>query len=80
VLLLYGAAQGVETYLLTPFIQRKTVLMPPAIALIIQLFMGILTGPLGIALGYPIAVVGQVLIKTTYIEDVLDEPVKIMPG
>jgi hypothetical protein len=42
--------------------------------------MGILLGPLGIALAYPIAVVGQVLIKTMYIEDVLNESVKIIPG
>jgi predicted PurR-regulated permease PerM len=80
ILLLYTAAQGIETYFLTPFVQRKTVLMPPALALILQLFMGILLGPFGIALAYPIAVVGQVLIKTMYIEDVLNESVKIMPG
>lgn len=80
VVLLYLAAQGVETYLLTPFVQRKTVLMPPATALIIQLFLGILIGPLGVALAYPIAVVGQVLVKTMYIEDVLNETVDIIPG
>jgi predicted PurR-regulated permease PerM len=80
VLLLYGAAQGIETYLLTPFVQRHTVLMPPAVALILQLLLGILIGPVGIALAYPIAVVGQVLIKTMYIEDVLREPIKITPA
>jgi predicted PurR-regulated permease PerM len=80
VLFLYAGAQGVETYLLTPLVQRRTALMAPALALLLQLLMGILIGPLGIALAYPLAVVGQVLIKKLYLEDVLGESVDIVPG
>ena len=78
VFILYAGAQGVETYFLTPFVQRRTVLMPPALALVIQLVMGIVAGPIGIALAYPIAVVGQVAVKLLYLEDVLGESVQVV--
>jgi predicted PurR-regulated permease PerM len=72
VFLLYMGAQTVENYLLTPIVQRQTVSLAPAIALIIQLMMGIIAGPFGIALAYLVAVVGQVLVKELYIKDMLE--------
>lgn len=72
VFLLYMGAQTVENYLLTPIVQRHTVSLAPAIALIIQLMMGIIAGPFGIALAYPVAVVGQVMVKELYIKDILE--------
>jgi predicted PurR-regulated permease PerM len=79
VLLIYAAAQVVENYLLTPLVQRRTVFMAPALALTLQLLMGVLAGPLGVALAYPIAVVGQVLVKKLYLEKILGEQVEIVP-
>lgn len=79
VLAIYAAAQAVENYLLTPLVQRRTVFMAPALALIIQLLMGVLAGPLGVALAYPLAVVGQVLVKKLYIEETLGEETEIIP-
>ncbi|MFO8037492.1 MAG: AI-2E family transporter [Anaerolineales bacterium] len=72
VFLLYMGAQAVENYLLTPIVQRQTVSLAPAIALIIQLTMGIIAGPFGIALAYPVAVVGQVMVNELYIKDMLE--------
>ena len=72
VFLLYVGAQAVENYLLTPIVQRQTVSLAPAVALIIQLLMGILAGPVGIALAYPVAVVGQVFVREVYIQDFLE--------
>lgn len=72
VFLLYMGAQTVENYLVTPIVQRQTVSLAPAIALIIQLMMGIVAGPFGIALAYPVAVVGQVIVKELYIKDILE--------
>jgi predicted PurR-regulated permease PerM len=78
VFILYAGVQAVETYFLTPLVQRRTVLMSPALALVIQLVMGIVAGPIGVALAYPIAVVGQVLVKLLYLEDVLGESVDVV--
>jgi len=72
VLLLYMGAQTLENYLLTPIVQRQTVSLAPAVALIIQLMMGILAGAFGIALAYPVAVVGQVLVNELYIKGFLE--------
>jgi len=72
VFLLYLGGQTLENYLLTPIVQRQTVSLAPAVALIIQLVMGIIAGPVGIALAYPVAVVGQVLVRELYIKDLLE--------
>lgn len=72
VFLLYLGAQTVENYLLTPIVQRQTVSLAPAVALVIQLVMGLIAGPAGIALAYPVAVVGQVFVRELYIEDFLE--------
>ncbi|MEJ2746072.1 MAG: AI-2E family transporter, partial [bacterium] len=68
VLLLYCGAQMVETYFLTPLIQQRAVSMPPALGLVAQLLMGVLAGPLGVALAFPIAVVALVLVKKLHVE------------
>jgi predicted PurR-regulated permease PerM len=75
VLALYLGAQGVETFLLTPLVQRHAVSMPPALGLLAQLLLGVLAGPLGVAFAYPIAVVALVLLKEVYLRDTLGEPV-----
>lgn len=73
VFLLYLAAQTVENYLLTPIVQRQTVSLAPAVALIIQLIMGVIAGPFGVALAYPVAVIGQVFVREGYIKGVLGD-------
>ena len=79
VVLLYLGAQGVESYFITPIVQKRTALMAPALALVIQLLMVILIGPVGVAIAYPLAVVGQVLLKRLYLEGVLGEQIEIVP-
>jgi predicted PurR-regulated permease PerM len=77
VLLLYAAAQFLESNILTPLVQQRTVDLPPAVALMFQLLLGIFTGPLGVAVAFPLAVAGSVLIKMLYIEDMLGDPVGV---
>lgn len=72
---LYLGAQALESYLLTPTIQQKAVELPPVLAFVVQLVLGVLTGALGVALAYPLAIVGLVLVKRLYIEDVLGDSV-----
>lgn len=46
--------------LITPLVQQRTVSLPPAFALTMQLVTGVLFGPLGLILGAPLAAVALV--------------------
>jgi predicted PurR-regulated permease PerM len=70
--LLYVGIQAVESYILTPLVQRKTIELPPALTLGTQVFLGVSMGGLGVALATPLTAVGVVATKMLYVEDVLD--------
>ena len=73
VVLLYIAVQVVETYLITPLIQRRTINLPPATVLIMQIAFTALYGFLGLLLATPLTVLLMVFIKTIYMEEILGE-------
>lgn len=76
VLILYVAVQLVESNLVTPFIERKTVEIPPALTIVFQLALAVLVGGLGLVLATPLLAVLLVLIQMVFVEDVLgDRPV-----
>lgn len=54
IIFLYLAIQTVESYLLTPIIQKKSISMPPALIVFMQLLMFLLAGLLGLALATPL--------------------------
>lgn len=68
VFLLYFSIQLVESYLVTPVLQRRIVSLPPALTLTAQGILGVLFGILGVALAAPLTAVGTVLIKKLYVE------------
>lgn len=74
---LYLAVQTVESYLITPLIQRQAVLLPPALVLAMQLVFGLLFGFLGLLLATPLTVIVVVLVKMLYLEDRLGEKVEL---
>jgi predicted PurR-regulated permease PerM len=71
--LLYVGIQTVESYVITPLIQRKTVLLPPALTLSSQVLMGVLFGGIGLALASPITAATVVAAKRLYVEDALGD-------
>ena len=73
VLLLYYCIQFVESYLITPNIERHTVRLLPGITISTQLILGVLIGGQGLILATPLVAVGLVLVQKLYIEDVLGE-------
>ena len=77
VALLYLVIQLVESFGITPFIERRAVHLPPALAMIFQLIMGALAGVLGVLLATPILVVLMVLAAKLYLEDGLGESVQL---
>ncbi len=77
-LLVYGIVQLLETYVITPVIQKEAVFIPPALLLSVEILMGVLFGIPGILLATPLAVIGIVLVQMLYIEDVLGDSIRVM--
>jgi predicted PurR-regulated permease PerM len=75
--ILYFVVQGLEGYLITPFIQQKIVSLPPALLLIAQLIMGASFGILGLLLAPALMVIIMVLVQMLYMRDVLGESVEL---
>jgi len=72
---LFVGVQLVESNLVTPMIERRTVELPPVLTIASQLALAILFGAVGLILATPILAVVMVLVQTLYIQDVLgDEP------
>jgi len=80
-MLFYVALQLAESYVLTPFVDRRTVSLPPALTITTQVIMGIFFGVLGVMLATPLAAVAYVIINMLYVEDVLgDRPARKQPS
>ena len=73
VLILFIGVQIIESNLVTPFIERRTVELPPALTVVAQVALGILIGGLGLVLATPMLAVVLVLVQKVYIEDVLGD-------
>lgn len=68
---LYALIQFIESNFITTFVQKKLINMPPALIIISQLIMGILTGGWGLILATPITVIVivLVLVQELYIKE-----------
>ncbi len=75
-LLLLLALQGLEGYLLIPQVERRTVALPPAVTILMQVLLGTLFGLTGVALATPLAAVVATLVIALYVQDVLGDKVK----
>jgi predicted PurR-regulated permease PerM len=76
VLFLFMGLQTAESYLLSPLVERKTVSLPPAFTITMQVLFAVPFGLLGVALASPVTAVLCVLVAMLYVQDVLDDPVK----
>ena len=70
----YLAVQTVESYGLTPFIQRRALDIPAATIFAGQLLLGVLFGLWGIALALPLMAVIKVLLEELWIEEGSERP------
>lgn len=68
VFFLYVGTQTVESYLITPMIQKKAVSLPPVLTLSAQILMGLLFGAMGLLVATPITAAGLVLIRRLYVD------------
>ena len=69
----YLAVQTLESYLLTPLIQRRAISVPPAFLFASQITLGLLFGLYGLALATPLAAVARVFILRLYVNRTRDE-------
>jgi predicted PurR-regulated permease PerM len=73
VAILYLGIQTVESYVLTPNIQRRAVSLPPILTLVAQLVMGAMAGTLGLLLATPLIASLIPITRMLYVEDVLGD-------
>lgn len=73
VLVVFGTAHGLEGYVLSPLVARRTVEFPPAFTISVQIFFGAVWGVLGFAFATPLAVVATILIEMLYVQDTLHD-------
>ncbi|MGA9573088.1 MAG: AI-2E family transporter [Lysobacterales bacterium] len=78
VIMIYALVQFLEGNFVTPLIQRRAVLLPPAVLLSAQFSMGIFYGLLGIIMATPMAVVAIVVIQVLYVRDILEDQVQLL--
>jgi len=69
---LHVVVQAVESYGITPLIQRKMVALPPALTIVAQMTLGVLVGGLGVVLATPLTALGLVLVRRLYVELIAD--------
>jgi predicted PurR-regulated permease PerM len=69
--------QQLENNLIMPFVVGKVVELPAAVGMFATVAMGLLFGPLGLLLGYPLAIVGDVAVRRLYVREALGKPVDI---
>lgn len=80
VALLYLGVQLVESYLVTPLIQKWAVSLPPVLLIVFQVLMGVLAGTLGLIFATPLLAVLLVLVEMLYIQDFLGEQIEVAGG
>lgn len=66
---LYILIQFIESNFITTYIQKQLINMPPALILIAQLIMGVLTGAWGLVLATPLTVIVIVLVQELYLSE-----------
>ena len=66
--LLYLVIQAIETYLITPNIEKRTINLPPALTISVQVLMGMLAGALGLVVATPLCATSLVLVRELYVK------------
>jgi predicted PurR-regulated permease PerM len=80
VIFLYIIIQTLESYFVTPQIQKKAVSLPPALLISAQILIGVLLGAFGLILATPLMVCVIVAVQMLYVEDALGDTVKVLGG
>lgn len=74
VILLYLGVQLLESYILSPLVQRRAVSLPPALLIGAQVLLAVLLGLPGLLLATPLTVLLLVLTRELYVKGLLESP------
>ncbi len=69
VLVLYTAAHWSNDYLVIPLVQKRTIHLPPALTISMQLMLGFLLGGIGLLIATPLTAVLLVAVKGVYLRN-----------
>jgi predicted PurR-regulated permease PerM len=70
--------QQIESNIITPMVVGRAVSIQPATGLFAIIAVGVLFGPLGVLLGFPLAVAIDVTVRRLYVRDLLDKNITIL--
>jgi predicted PurR-regulated permease PerM len=70
---LFLVCHGIEGYLVSPFVQRRTVHLPPALTLLSMVVLTAFFGILGVLVATPLIAVLMVGVTRVYVEDILGD-------
>jgi predicted PurR-regulated permease PerM len=76
-LAVFIVVQQIESNLIMPLVAGRAVAVPPAVGLFAVVAIGVLFGPLGLLLGYPLAIVIDAAVRRLYVREALGEEVEI---
>ena len=75
---MFVVVQQIESNLIMPLVAGRAVALPPAVGLFAVVAIGVLFGPLGLVLGYPLAIVIDVAVRKLYVRKTLGEEVEVI--
>jgi predicted PurR-regulated permease PerM len=70
---LYVGVQTLESYVLTPLVQEKTIALPPALTIVAQVLMGTLAGAVGLFVATPLTAALVMLVRHLYVGAILGD-------
>ncbi len=73
ILVLFLVAHAVEGYLVAPFVQRRTVHLPPALTVLAMVVLTAVFGIFGVLIATPLVAVLIVGVTRVYVEDILGD-------
>jgi predicted PurR-regulated permease PerM len=73
VAVVFACCHVIEGYIVGPYVQRRTVRLPPALTVLSMTIVGSIFGPLGVILAAPVAAAFLVVIREAYLGDVLGD-------
>jgi predicted PurR-regulated permease PerM len=77
-LAVFVVVQQIESNVIMPLVAGRAVALPPAVGLFAVVAIGVLFGPLGLLLGYPLAIVIDTAVRRLYVRETLGEDVEII--
>jgi predicted PurR-regulated permease PerM len=72
-LVVFVVVMQLEGNVIMPLVAGKAVAVPPAVGLFAVVAIGVLFGPLGLLLAYPLAIVVDVVVRRLYVREMLGE-------